>query len=35
MARISKNEEMTIVARKNDVAGKDQMPEVLCSGLTN
>jgi hypothetical protein len=35
MAEISKNGKITIVARKNNVVGKAQMPEVLCGVLTN
>jgi hypothetical protein len=35
MSEVSKNGEMAIVARKNDLAGKVQMPEILCKILTN
>jgi hypothetical protein len=30
MKEVSKNGEIATVARKNDVAGKAQMPNVLC-----
>jgi hypothetical protein len=35
MKKEIKNGKMATVAQKNDVAGKAQMPEVLCSVLIN
>jgi hypothetical protein len=34
MKETGTNGKMATVAKKNDVAGKVQMPEVLCSVLT-
>jgi hypothetical protein len=34
MKETGKNGKMATVAQKNDVAGKVQMPEILCSILT-
>jgi hypothetical protein len=35
MVEVSKKRKMAIVVRKNDVAGKVRMSEVLCKVLTN